>query len=100
MQSKVIFTVLIMLSFSIFHDSFIALLEKSEQSNIVHYIGNEVPYEECAEFNEIHSMFHFLAIVDMYTNDQIHVSQKESIPHHLIQYTPPLEETSYKPPIA
>lgn len=100
MQSKIIFTVLIMLSFSIFHDSFISLLEKGEHTNIVHYLDAEAPSEECAEFNEMHSMFHFMAIVESYTSDQVYIAQKETIPHLLIQYTPPIKKTSYKPPIA
>ena len=100
MQSKIIFTVLLMLSFSVFHDSFLSLLEKSDHTDLVHYMGSEAASEECAEFNEMHNMFHFMAIVESYTNDQIYVEQKETIPHLLIQYTPPLKKTTYKPPIA
>ena len=49
MHSKVIFIVLFMLSFSIFHDTFISLIEKNEHTDIVHYISDEAPSSECAK---------------------------------------------------
>ena len=100
MQSKIIFIVLFMLSFSIFHDSFISLIEKNEHTEIVHNICDEVSNSECAEFNEIHSMFHFMAIVTPYKESQVQLAKRETIPHLLAQYTPPLKKTSYKPPTA
>lgn len=99
MQSKVIFVMLFMLSFTVFHDSFISLIEKHEHTNIVQYISDDVPSSECAEFNEIHSMFHFMAIMTTYKNTHVLLAKIESIPHLLIQYTSPFEKTSYKPPI-
>lgn len=100
MRSKIIFTLLLMLSFSVFHDSFISLLDKNEHTMIVHYEGDETASSECAEFNEIHSMFHFMAIVTSYKENQIQTAKRETIPHLLAQYTPPLKKTSYKPPTA
>jgi len=100
MQSKIIFTLLFMLSFSVFHDSFITLLEKNEHREVVHYMSDEAPSSECAEFNEIHSMFHFMAIVTPYKESQVQLAKRETIPHLLAQYTPPLKKTSYKPPTA
>ena len=100
MQSKIIFTLLFMLSFSVFHDSFISLLDKNEHTEIVHYMSDEAPSTECAEFNEMHSMFHFMAIVTPYKESQVQLAKIETIPHLLAQYTPPLKKTSYKPPTA
>ena len=100
MQSKMIFIVLFMLSFSVFHDSFISLLDKNEHTEIVHYMSDEAPSSECAEFNEIHSMFHFMAIITSYKENQIQTAKSETIPHLLAQYTPPHKKTSYKPPTA
>lgn len=100
MQSKIIFVVLFMLSFSTFHDSFISLVDKSEHSDITHYMSDEAVSSECAEFSEIHSMFHFMAIVTPVKNMQIQFAKRETIPHLVVQYTSPLEQTSYKPPIA
>ena len=100
MQSKIIFTLLFMLSFSVFHDSVISLLDKNEHTEIVHYMSDEAPSSECAEFNEMHSMFHFMAIVTPYKESQVQLAKRETIPHLLAQYTPPLKKTSYKPPTA
>jgi len=100
MQTKIIFVVLLMLSFSAFHDTFISIIDKSEHKSIVHYMSDEVPSSECAEFNELHNMFHFMAIVDTYKDILIHLDKREKIPHLLLQYASPLEKTSYKPPIA
>lgn len=99
MRTKLVFVMLFMLSFNIFHDSFISLLEKEEHTNIVHYMNDDAPSSECAEFNEIHSMFHFMAIVTPSKNTLIQFAKRETIPHLSIKYSPPFEKTSYKPPI-
>ena len=98
MRSSIIFIVLFMLSFSVFHDSFISLIEKNEHTEVVHNICDEASNTECAEFNEIHSMFHFMAIMIPYKECQIQLAKREAIPHILAQYTPPHKRTSYKPP--
>jgi hypothetical protein len=100
MRSKVVFVVLFMLSFTVLHDSFIALVEKNVHANTVHCIDDEAPSSDCKEFNTMHGMFHFIAIVTPYSSDQIEFAKKEHIPHFLVQYTPPLVKTSNKPPIA
>jgi len=41
MRSSIIFIVLFMLSFSVFHDSFISLIEKNEHTEVVHNICDE-----------------------------------------------------------
>lgn len=99
MQSKIIFVVLIMLSFSTFHDSFISLLDKNEHTPVVQYINDNATSSECTEINKIHSMFHFMAIVTTYKNNQIQLPKRESIPHLLVQHSPPVQKTSLKPPI-
>lgn len=100
MRAKIIYVVLFMLAFSAFHDSFISLIDTSKYTDVVHYVNNDVPGSESSEFNEIHSMFHFMAIVSTNKNMQIHFDKREAIPHLLVQYTSPLTRTSYKPPIA
>ncbi len=100
MKSKVIFVVLFMLSFTIFHDSFISnIIEKHEHTNIAHYINDEGPSPVCAELNEIHSMFHFIAIVSSYTEIHIQLDKIKSIPHPFIQYSSFFDNSTYKPPI-
>lgn len=101
MQSKIIFVVLFMLSFSVFHDSLMPLLEKNKHTYSVHYMSDTTPtQEEHDDFNEMHIMLHFMAIVTSWSNNQIQFAKNESIPHLLIQYTAPLKKSTYKPPIA
>lgn len=99
MQSKVIFFVLLMLSFTIFHDTFISFIEKKEHTNIAHYINDEAPSPECTELNKIHSMFHFMAIVPAYKGIEIQLVKIESIPHRAILYSSLFDKSTYKPPI-
>jgi len=99
-QSKVIFVVLIMLSFSTFHDSFFSILDKNKHTDVVHYINDKTISSECTELNEMHSIFHFMAIISTDHSNKLQPVKRESIPHMVIEYTSPLEKTSYKPPIA
>lgn len=99
MQVKVIYVVLFMLSFSAFHDSFLSILDHNKHTDIVHYIDDQTTSSECTELNEIHSMLHFMAILEDYKNVHIEFAKRETIPHVVLQYSPPLEKTSYKPPI-
>lgn len=101
MRSKIIFLMLFMLSFTIFHDSLMPLIdEKNKHTDVAHYLSDTEPTQECTDFNEIHSMFHFMAIVTPSKNMQIQFVKRETIPHLALEYSPPLEKTSYKPPIA
>lgn len=100
MQSKVIFVVLIMLSFSAFHDSFFSILDKNKHTDIVHYMSDKTISSECTELNEIHNMLHFMAIISTDYSHKLQLVMRETIPHSVITYTSPLEKTSYKPPIA
>lgn len=100
MRAKIIFVLLFMLSFTLLHDSFFSLIQKNDHVSVVHYIDDQASSQECIEFNKIHAMFHFIAIVVPYSNRQMLFAKKEHIPHHLVQYTPPLVKTSHKPPIA
>lgn len=98
MRSKIIFIVLFMLSLNVFHDSFISLIDKSVHANILHYADDQSSSLECDEFTKIHNMFHFMAIVNLSKNAQVQFAKRETIPHIVVQYTPPYKKTSYKPP--
>lgn len=89
-----------MLSFSSFHDSFFAILDKNKHTDVVHFMGDKVTSTECSELNEVHSMFHFIAVLSTVTHYKLQSLKRDTIPHSIIPYTPPLEQTSYKPPIA
>jgi len=89
-----------MLTFTLLHDSFISVVEKNVHASTVHCQGDKAPSTKCKEFNKIHGMFHFVAIVAPYNSNPVEFAKKEHIPHCLAQYSPPLVKTSNKPPIA
>ena len=99
MRSKVIFVVLLMLSFTVFHDLFISVIEKNDHTKIVHCISDVDTSSDATTFNKIHSMFHFMAIVINYDSTPIPFNNYQNIPHYFHKYSPPFTETSHKPPI-
>jgi hypothetical protein len=104
MKSKIIFTLLFMLSFNTFHDYLITLMDKSDHTSIVLCLDQVSAVSDtdttAADYEKIHSMFHFMAIMIPHDNNQIHYSKKETIAHSLQEYTPPFKKSSYKPPTA
>ncbi|WP_309498594.1 hypothetical protein [Sulfurovum sp.] len=98
LRIKIIFVMLFMLSFSVFHDSLMPFFEKNEHKSTVHCLSDATSTQKCADFNEIHSMLHFMAIVTFSKNTQMQFAKREMIPHLLIAYSPPLQKSSYKPP--
>ncbi len=99
MQSRIIYIVLFMLSFSIIHDSFISTIEKSPCDKMAQYILDIDECSNCIEFNKIHKLLHFIAIITPFENNYIHPTPKEKYTLQLKQYTPPLLQSSFKPPI-
>ncbi|HEY9129303.1 MAG TPA: hypothetical protein VIN02_05685 [Sulfurovum sp.] len=99
MRSKIIFVVLLMLSFTIFHDLFISVIEKNDHTKIVYSISDEASSCDTTTFNKIHSMFHFMAIMITYDSTPIPFNNHENIPHHFHKYSAPFTDTSHKPPI-
>ncbi|MFK5976326.1 MAG: hypothetical protein QM493_07455 [Sulfurovum sp.] len=100
MQSKIIYIVLFMLSFNIFHDSFISIIDKTPHNNETIYSSCDIEESsKCVEFNKIHNLLHFIAIITPFENNYIHTTLQEKYTLQLKQYTPPLKENSFKPPI-
>ncbi|CAA6802160.1 MAG: Unknown protein [uncultured Sulfurovum sp.] len=100
MQSKITFVLLFVLSFSVFHDSFISLMDDELSSSSTHYMSDNVESSEPTELHELHNIFHFMAIVSFVGAVEVRFAKKETIAHVNIAYTPPIKKTSYKPPIA
>jgi len=99
MHSKIIFALLLLLSFTIFHDLFISVIEKNPCTKIVHSINNQASSCDTVEFNKIHAMLHFMAIMLVYDNTLLPMKYYVGMPHYLDNYSPPSKETSHKPPI-
>ena len=100
MRSKVIFVLLFMLSFTVMHDTVINIVQTNEHSNVSNYVTAEIAAQECADINEVHSMFHFVGLITPYKNTFIQLQNEKTLSHNLLQYTLLHKETSYKPPIA
>ena len=100
MKSKIIFTLLFMLSFNTFHDYIITLIDKSDHTSFVQGVEKTFPVSDTVDAEKIHSMFHFIAIMIPCHNDKIHFAKKDTIVHSLQEYTSPFKRSSYKPPIA
>lgn len=100
MQSKVIFFVLIMLSFSVIHDTVINVIDINEHTTIVHQTDENLHSQECESIDDIHAMFHLEALVAAYNSDFIQLPAKQMLSDNLHTYTFKYKETSYKPPKA
>lgn len=100
MRSKIIFLVLIMLTFTVMHDTVINIIQKSDHSSILHYVSTDVPLQECTDVHEVHSMFHFVGLIMPYKSTLVQLQKEKTLSHDLLRDTLPYKETSYKPPIA
>ena len=100
MESKIIFVVLFMLTFTIMHDSVINIIQKSDHSSLSHYVNSDAVSQECADIHESHNMFHFVGLVMSYKSTFVQMQKEKTLAHDLLQYTLLHKETSYKPPIA
>ena len=101
MRNNMILVALCALFFSAFHDSLMPLFETQEHMSVVHCqsdVENTCDTQGCDEYQQIHSMLHFIAIVVPSKEVQMQFLQQEMIPHIPNAYTPPLQKSSYKPP--
>ncbi len=96
-MNKIIYTLLFMLSFNVFHDSFISLIE-NKHTHIVESVG-EVSVGDCADFGDIHKMLHFMAILTTPDNMIDEHIETLYITHLSNRYTSFIPKTSYRPPI-
>jgi len=99
MQSKIMFVVLFMLSFSIVHDTVIHMLETDDKVHVSYDVTNHTGMQECPDKDEIHSMFHFVAFITSYKNTFIQLKTEKTLSYNLLQDTLQYREASYKPPI-
>ena len=100
MQSKIIFVVLFMLTFTVMHGITINIMHKCDQAYITHYVSTEIPDQECRDIHEAHSIFHFVGLIMPYKSTLLQLQKEKTFSYDLLQYTLPYKDTSYKPPIA
>ena len=100
MRSKIVFFVILMLSFVIVHDTALALVDQHKKATIVAVSADQLSHDKSANMHDIHSMFHFSALICSDTLPiDIH-NNKMVISYTLPKQTLSCKKTIIKPPIA
>ena len=99
MQSKIIFLVLFMLSFTVMHDTVINILDNNENVPVTQYANVDSQTQDIADIHDMHGMFHFIALITPLTPPQVALQSMNILSVYLLQYTLPHYQSSNKPPI-
>ncbi|GEM_PF-1131906 len=103
MRTNIILVALCALFFSAFHDTLLPLLQTHEHQNIMHCQSENIASsdtQECDKCVQFHSMLHFIAIVMPDKPTGVHFEKQPRYVHIQKSHTPPLQQSSYKPPKA
>lgn len=101
MRSMITAILLAMLSFSIAHDTFINIMkENHEKVHVAHIDKAHTVSQGCDTIEEIHAMFHFMALISPYVALQPHAKTQKSDVFYALRYTQIFKETTYKLPQA
>lgn len=98
MQSRITFVVLFMLAFTVAHDTVINIMHTNEHTSSSHYVDKDIQSQECDSIDEMHGMFHFVALMTPYKNNFIQFPTEKTLSQYTLQYTALHKEPSYKPP--
>jgi hypothetical protein len=101
MRSMITTIVLAMLSFTIVHDTFIHTMKENHEK--IHVAHIDKPYtqsQECETIEEIHAMFHFMALISPYVATQPQAERQKTDTFYALRYTQTFQDTTYKPPQA
>ena len=66
MQSKIIFFVLCMLSFSVMHDTVISIVGEHEHISVAHYTNADKQAPDMMDIHDTHDIFHFIALISAF----------------------------------
>lgn len=101
MRSKITFFLVFILSFVVFHDSFLALLDKKEQVYVITQVEHPSSLsQQDTNIHEIHNMFHILAILTLNSMVILPFNASQSIISPNVQKAFSYHKTIIKPPIA
>jgi len=98
MQSKIIFLILFMLSFTVMHDTVINIIGDDEHMSISHYIDDNSQSKECSNVHEVHNMCHFVGLIIPNKNTFMQVQKEVTLSHNLLPHIFQYKEISFKPP--
>jgi hypothetical protein len=99
MQSKIIFLVLFMLSFTVMHDTVINLLDNNDNVPVTQYANADGQTQDIADIHDMHEIFHFIALATPLTAPEVALENGDILSVYLLQYTLPHFLSSNKPPI-
>jgi len=94
------FLLLLSLFFGIAHASVIAIEDECHHETAHEYVLEQSQSTECGDLCDMHHFFHVIAILDMQSTIWNTDYVQESLIHKNNRYTPPVQETIIKPPIA
>lgn len=102
MQIRIVFVLLCALFFSAFHDTVLPLVQTHDHQNIAYQNENNLQHDvdtadTCAQ---VHNMLHFIAIVMPQKSVTVHLDAQHAYRQIIKPHTPPLQQSTYKPPIA
>jgi hypothetical protein len=94
--------VLLMLSFTVMHDTVIHLLDNNDNVPVTQYANADGQTQDIADIHDIHEMhemFHFIALATPLTEPEVALENGDILLVYLLQYTLPHFLSSNKPPI-
>ena len=100
MQSKIIFLVLFMLSFTVMHDTLICMIDDNKGLPVSEYLKNTKQINDVSEVQEMHDIFHFIALISEKHMFLEPLKEGNTFSSYLFQYALPSLKNSSKPPIA
>ncbi len=99
MRIKVVFLLLFVLSFTVMHDTVIHLMQGDDTKLVTHYATPDQQVDDVVDVHDLHSMFHFVALVTHQT-PLLEIPQSiQQLQSYTLQYAPAHQESSIKPPI-
>lgn len=100
MQSKIIFLVLFMLSFTVMHDTLICMIDDNKGLPVSEYVKNTKQINDVSEVQEMHDIFHFIALVSGTYISLEPLKSGNTFSGYVFQYALLSLKNSTKPPIA
>lgn len=73
--------------------------DECHHESVHEYVAEQAESSECGDLCDMHHLFHFMAILDTSLIDFDNAEIPTVFMQKSIQYTPPFQQTTIKPPI-
>lgn len=94
------FILLVSLFFNIAHATVIAIEDDCHHESVHAYVAEQSMSAECGDLCDMHHLFHFMAILSSENVGIVTQNITDKLTFKVLEYTPPSQKTSIKPPIA